>query len=498
MWTAINHANPDYAIWYGWSELKRSLGKISTLAEDMRRGRSGQCNETAGMKSLYRFFTSVKVAIVLLILLIVASVVGTLIPQQRSPAEYLARYGQLASLFEGLQLTRLYHSVWFIALLILFALNIVVCTLARLSAKLRRAFQPRLETETRHLQAMGVKDRFRLPLALDGARTLVARELAGRRYRIRESGAPGHFYFSARKRIAGIFGSDIVHLGLLVILAGGIVSGLAGRRGDLTLREGQTLPVPGAGFSLRLDKFSTDLYPDGSVKDWKSRLSVIEDGRPVLEKTIEVNHPLAHRGFIFYQSGYGWDWENPSLEILVKKKSDPAFLKDIRLRPGETAPIEGEGLEIMAARFIPDFVLDEKNQPSSRSAQPNNPAVYIEGRRGTETVFSGWVFAKFPDFTRLHSAKETELSFEFKDVKAPEYSVIQSARDPGALWIWVGCALLMAGLFLAFYWPTREIRLILEESQGKTELTAGGHSAKSPDEFKSEFENLMSGLRKAR
>ncbi len=31
------HANPDYAIWYGWSELKRSLGKISTLAEDMRR-----------------------------------------------------------------------------------------------------------------------------------------------------------------------------------------------------------------------------------------------------------------------------------------------------------------------------------------------------------------------------------------------------------------------------------------------------------------------------
>ncbi|OGD20004.1 MAG: cytochrome C [Candidatus Aminicenantes bacterium RBG_16_63_16] len=31
------HANPDYAIWYGWSELKRSLGRISNLAGDMRR-----------------------------------------------------------------------------------------------------------------------------------------------------------------------------------------------------------------------------------------------------------------------------------------------------------------------------------------------------------------------------------------------------------------------------------------------------------------------------
>ncbi len=450
------------------------------------------------MKALYRFFTSVKVAIVLLILLIAASIVGTLIPQQRSPGEYVVRYGQLAALFERLQFTRLYHSVWFIALLALFSLNIIVCTLARLSAKVRRALRPRFETEVRHLQSMRVKDKVRLPVPLDGARALVSQELARRGYRSRQSEAPGRVFISARKRIAGIFGSDIVHLGLLVILAGGIVSGLAGRRADLTLRENQALPVPGAAFSLRLDKFTTDLYPDGSVKDWKSRLSIIEDGRAVLEKTIEVNHPLSYRGFIFYQSGYGWDWENPRLELLVKKKSDPSYLKDVWLQPGEKSPVEGEDLEITVVRFIPDFVLDDKNQPSSRSPQPNNPAAYIEGRRGTEAVFSGWVFAKFPDFTRLHSAKETDLSFEFKDVKAPEYSVVQAARDPGALWIWIGSALLMAGLFLAFYWPPREIRVILEETRDKTELAAGGLSAKSQDEFKSEFENIISGLRKSR
>ena len=34
------HANPDYAIWYGWSEMKQSLRKIATLAEDMRRARA--------------------------------------------------------------------------------------------------------------------------------------------------------------------------------------------------------------------------------------------------------------------------------------------------------------------------------------------------------------------------------------------------------------------------------------------------------------------------
>lgn len=30
------HANPDYALWYGWSEMKRSLKKIETMAAEMR------------------------------------------------------------------------------------------------------------------------------------------------------------------------------------------------------------------------------------------------------------------------------------------------------------------------------------------------------------------------------------------------------------------------------------------------------------------------------
>jgi hydroxylamine dehydrogenase len=31
------HANPDYANWYGWSEMRRDLVEIQAMAEDMRR-----------------------------------------------------------------------------------------------------------------------------------------------------------------------------------------------------------------------------------------------------------------------------------------------------------------------------------------------------------------------------------------------------------------------------------------------------------------------------
>jgi hypothetical protein len=33
------HANPDYALWYGWSEMQRDLTEIKTLAADMRAGK---------------------------------------------------------------------------------------------------------------------------------------------------------------------------------------------------------------------------------------------------------------------------------------------------------------------------------------------------------------------------------------------------------------------------------------------------------------------------
>ncbi len=448
------------------------------------------------MKALLNFFTSVRVAITLLIILICASIVGTLIPQGRSTQEYLVRYGQLGALLERLQFTRLYQSFWFVGLLALFAVNIIVCTLERLFPKFRRTFQTKLETEPKNILALKIKDKFKVGLSAAETREMVKKELRRRRYRLREVRTDNRSCLTARKRVLGWFGSDVVHLGLLVILAGGIASGLGSFRQDLTFTEGRTLSVPGADFTVRLDQFVTEYYPNGSVKDWKSLLTVTEAGKPLFQKTVEVNSPLNHRGYVFYQSGYGSDWDHPSLEVWVKKKPDPSYLKKAWLKIGEKTALNGESLVLNAVRFIPDFVLDEKNQPASRSLEPNNPAAFIEGWIGTEKVFSGWIFARFPDFSRLHSgAKEADITLELKDVRAPSYSVIHVAKDPGVSLIWVGCVLLMVGLGLAFYWPPRELKIILEDSQGKTEVTAGGISVKAREAFQTEFESIINSLR---
>jgi cytochrome c biogenesis protein len=450
------------------------------------------------MKSLWNFFNSVRLAIFLLIIITLASILGTLIPQNRSLDEYVAHFGQFGNLFNQLQITKLYQSSWFIALLFLFALNIIVCTLTRLAPKLRKAFHPKLEIEAKEISVLKIKEKFKKNIGLDTARKELKKELRSRHYRLKEVRRESKTFLIARKRILGWFGADFVHIGILIILAGGIISGTGGIRKNLTFSEGKVLGIGEAEFKLRLDKFETEYYPNGNVRDWKSTLTVIENEKPILSKVIEVNHPLTYKGFVFYQSSYGWNWTNTSVEIWVKKRKDPSFLRKIEMNLGARVKLEGENIHISVMHFIPDFIINDRNEVTSRSLQPNNPAAFIEGWEGDEKIMSGWIFSKFPDFARIHSEKETDLSFELKNFKADQLSVIQAAKDPGVNFIWVGCTFLMIGLAFAFYWPTREIRIILEESQGKTEVIAGGIASKSREALQSEFEKIMTSLRRSR
>jgi cytochrome c biogenesis protein len=450
------------------------------------------------MRSIWKFFESVKLAIVLFIILALASILGTLIPQGRTAAEYAARYGSLSGLFIKLQLTNLYHSAWYIAILFLFVLNTVACTLARFGAKWRRAFSPSLEAEAKSLQAMRIKDRVRVPRPLAETAAGLRTELASRRYRLKTTGDGARLTGVAQKRRLGLFGSDTVHVGLLIILAGGVISGFTSRRGEMPLRVGQTAGVPHAEFQVRLDKFETEYYPQGGVKDWKSTLTVVENGADVLTRVVEVNHPLAYKGYSFYQTRYGWDWDRPRLGIQIRKPADPAYLRTLSIGVGERQAVEDPDFtHLSVRRFVPDFVIGEGNEVQTRSYQPNNPAALIEVWKGEERVYAGWSFAKYPDFGEGHQVGQTAFSFVLKSYEAPQYSVLEAAKDPGVPLIWLGCIVMTAGFFLAFYWHPREIRILLEETQGRTEALFGGIASKGRETFQSEFDSLIESLRRS-
>lgn len=108
------------------------------------------------------------------------------------------------------------------------------------------------------------------------------------------------------------------HLGLFLVLYGGLFSAADVKEGHIRIFEGEKehiavdsrgnlLPLP---FEIELKDFSIDYYEDGrSPKQFSSALSI--DGRDFLTG---VNHPCRYKGYGIYQSGY--DMESGSYTIL--------------------------------------------------------------------------------------------------------------------------------------------------------------------------------------
>lgn len=448
------------------------------------------------LKNLRNFLASLKLAIFLLILLVLSAAVGTFIPQGGMPEQYLNRFGSFGRLIPVLELHRVYTSAWFTVLLLLFSLNIIFCTLARLGPKLRRFFKLD-SSQFQGLDRLKLKAGFRSDLSPEKLLAEARSLLKGRRYQVRSIVSENSVCLQGKKRALGWFGSDFVHLGIVIILSGGIVSSLLAKREFMTLTEGQEALIPGTSIALRLDKFETEFYTQGGIKDWKSTVSVSENGQSAFSRVIEVNHPLSYRSFKIYQSGYGRDWSQAELSLELKKSSDPAFSRTFILKPGQKIPVDDDHISLISARsFVPDFILTESRQVASKSDLPNNPAVFVEVLKGQEKIFSGWLFLHYPGFQSTRAQTEPELLVYFRKLYAPEYSVLEVTRDPGVIFIWIGCLLLSAGLFLAFYWRPVEVRLQAEEIQVGSSVKAAGLSAGNNDRFRVEFDDFIDSLRR--
>ena len=82
--------------------------------------------------TIWDFFTSLKLVIVLLLVLSVLSVAGTIIEQNKPLQEYYRFFKpETVELFSKLGLLDMYHSWWFTSCLALLALNIIACTMER-------------------------------------------------------------------------------------------------------------------------------------------------------------------------------------------------------------------------------------------------------------------------------------------------------------------------------------------------------------------------------
>ena len=270
-------------------------------------------------RELLPMLTDLRLAISLLLTIAVFSISGTLIEQGQSATFYKANYPEHPALFGFLSwkfiltlgLDHVYRTWWFLALLILFGTSLTACTFTRQFPALKASRRWKFYDQPRQFEKLA------LSAELDtGSLLFLTQLLQSRRYRVFHAEEDGLY---ARKGIVGRIGPIVVHVGIVMILLGGIwgaMTGFVGQEMVPSKENFQVQNIVDAGpwaapqipkdWSMRVNRFWIDYTPEGGIDQFYSDLSVLDrQGEEVKRKTIYVNEPLRYRGVTFYQTDWG-------------------------------------------------------------------------------------------------------------------------------------------------------------------------------------------------
>ncbi|QEY33114.1 cytochrome C biogenesis protein CcsB [Synechococcus sp. RSCCF101] len=274
------------------------------------------------MARLLSWISSLRLAIVLLLLISLASGLGTALPQQEASSFY-TRYDAAPWLgvvngtwIQRLQLDHVYSSAWFLGLLAWLGLALILCSWRRQWPALQQALRWVDYREPRQLSKMALSER----VPCDRPQAVVpglAEELRRRGWQVRLA----NDRLAARRGLAGRIGPLLVHTGLIVLMVGAVWGSLAGARLERYLAPGHDIEMLDASGSaqvtLRLDSFSVERDPAGRPEQFRSMLRLwpgaadaAGDG-PTVQREISVNHPLRYRGMTVYQA----DWSLAAITI---------------------------------------------------------------------------------------------------------------------------------------------------------------------------------------
>jgi cytochrome c biogenesis protein len=448
-------------------------------------------NQRDFLHSLWDFFCSLKLTMFLLISLAVISIIGTIVPQGTVPPEYLATISQAkAQLYQALGFFDMYHSWWFILLLYMLTVNLVACSIKRLPHIWKIISQPTLTMgsglEQTLSNAATIKTNERPDVLKEKLGSFLKAEFAAPVV----TEADGAWHFFAQKAPWCRLSVYAVHMSVIIIFIGAIIGSLFGYKGYVNIPEGESISSVKTrtdkdiklGYSVRLEQFSVEHYKNGAPKEFKSILTVLENGKPVPDYTnvrVIVNDPLTYKGITFYQSSYGNAGDYFFTVSSVNGKEDIP----VRLSANESATLpDGSTIHVLEAvddvsRFVPGL------SGAAVQVEMHNP------RGGVEKLI---IYANHPELN-IRNAQEHNgtVVLQYKGNQKKMYTGLQVAKDPGVWIVWLGCALMVLGIYGAFLVSHRRVWIRLQNGH----VTIGGNASKNQAAFEPYFEGLVKKLK---
>ncbi|WP_344067253.1 cytochrome c biogenesis protein ResB [Microbacterium pumilum] len=295
----------------------------------------------------WRQLTSMRTALVLLLLLAIAAVPGSLVPQRSADpngvTQFFSENPDLAPILDKLSLFDVYSSPWFSAIYILLFISLIGCVIPRTGHhwKALRARPPRtpsrLERLDAHREAIvelapdtdaATRSGTSATAAAQAAITLAHDQLKRARYRVERYDTGATLSVSAERGYLRETGNLVFHTALIGVLVSVALGGGFTYTGQSVIIEGRTFVNtmldyasfnPGrfvdeeklAPYSLTLDEFSVTYQPagttgEGQAGDFAAHLTTRLAGEAAQQGDVRVNHPLELAGDRIYLMGNGY------------------------------------------------------------------------------------------------------------------------------------------------------------------------------------------------
>ena len=495
---------------------------------------------------VWRTLRSMRTALILLLMLALAAVAGSLVPQwPNSPdrvLQYRVSHPLVGALYERFGLFDVFGSWWFVLITTLLFVSLVACIVPRTRALVRTLRQR--PVQAREIDAFRLYEERVVPAdperAIDGS----SRVLKRRFFRVARdtSGRPG---LAAEKGALREIGSLLFHWSFLLILIGVIYGKGTGFTGRAVVIEGQTWVDAQAnydgqirtgrffdgrfsGIGIHLRGFEDTYRRTGQPMDFVSHVDLLDpQGNVVRQADIRVNHAASIDGLRIYQYGFGWA---PVVQVRQNGEllaSDPiVFVQDPAPSgvPQLAMPWHGV-LKLPSLR--PQMGIRLELWPDSRAflqqLQTGRPVPMLQEFEPfiRYAVFRGRLTDPSPlslDTTPmrrgprgvvgagqtldLRTGKPITVSdpgsgFTISFPELRQYSVFQVSRDRGVPLVLLAAILVLLGLLPALYTSRRKVWVRAEPNGSGTVLKVGGFALQRKSQFEEEFAKLVDAMVRA-
>jgi len=470
------------------------------------------------LEKLWQTLTSMRFAIVVLLLMAAAAILGAFIIQApagvtgdiKAKADWIdsirpkilpgvellqmvpivgavvptVRYGEVAGALDAVQLFEVFNSIWFKTLLVLLTTSLVACSIQRIPGLWKVARKPHVDVGPAFFEHAPQHETAVTRASSAEVEESLKAVFKKHHYRYVSMDDGVVHAYGDKHRWTG-FASLMAHLAMVTILAGVVVGALLGfRDGQFMLAEGQSLPVPtAAGTVIKLEAFRDSYYAEtGAPADYASDVVVIKDGQEIQRHTIRVNDPLRVGDISFFQSFYG-----PAAQMTVKDATGKSVL-------AEGVPLAwstDDGARKVGTFSIPAAGLTAWVIGTAGSDDP----LVKPGQMRIELYKSG-ENAPVAQQT-IDQGKPAEINgYTFTFERETQFTGLSVAKDPGVLIVWLGCLLMMVGFVMVFTLPLRRIWARIETRDGRTTVALASAGRKDVTQG-TEFADIVVDVRAA-